>query len=68
MSVARVTEIISSSPESFEDAVKKGLKRAASTLKNVRGAWVESQKVECDANGNVKEFRVILKVTFVLNE
>lgn len=68
MSVARVTEIISSSPESFEDAVKKGLKRAASTLKNVRGAWVEGQKVECDANGNVKEFRVILKVTFVLNE
>lgn len=68
MSVARVTEIISSSPESFEDATRKGLKRASKTLKNVRGAWIEGQKVECDPNGHVKEFRVILKVTFVLED
>lgn len=68
MSVARVTEIISSSPESFEDAVRKGLKRASITLKNVRGAWVEGQKVSCDASGHVTEFRVILKVTFVLQD
>lgn len=68
MTVARVTEIISSSPESFEDAVRKGLKRASKTLKNVRGAWVDGQKVECDAQGHVKEFRVILKVTFVLED
>ena len=66
MSVARVTEIISSSPESFEDAVRQGLKRASKTLKNVKGAWVEGQKVSCDAQGHVIEFRVILKVTFVL--
>lgn len=68
MTVARVTEIIASSPESFEDAVRKGLKRASQTLKNVRGAWVDGQKVECDAQGHVKEFRVILKVTFVLED
>ena len=68
MSVARVTEIIASSPESFEDAVRKGLKRASNTLKNVRGAWVEGQKVSCDASGHVTEFRVILKVTFVLED
>lgn len=68
MSVARVTEIISSSPESFEDAVRQGLKRASKTLKNVRGAWVEGQKVQCDAQGHVNEFRVILKVTFVLED
>ena len=68
MTVARVTEIISSSPESFEDAVKKGVKRASSTLQNVKGAWVEGQKVRCDANGNITEFRVILKVTFILND
>jgi flavin-binding protein dodecin len=68
MSVARVTEIIASSRESFEDAVKKGLKRAASTLKNVKGAWVEGQKVECDAQGNISEYRAILKVTFVLED
>lgn len=68
MSVARVTEIIASSPESFEDATRKGLKRASQTLKNVRGAWVEGQKVDCDASGHVTEFRVILKVTFVLQD
>ena len=68
MSVARVTEIISSSQESFEDATRKGLRRASKTLKNVKGAWVEGQKVSCDSQGHVKEFRVILKVTFVLED
>ena len=68
MSVARVTEIIASSPESFEVATRKGLRRASKTLKNVRGAWVEGQKVECDSTGHVTEFRVILKVTFVLQD
>ena len=68
MSVARVTEIIASSPESFEDATRKGMKRASQTLKNVKGAWVEGQKVDCDASGHVTDFRVILKVTFVLED
>lgn len=68
MSVARVTEIIASSTESFEDATRQGMKRAAKTLKNVRGAWVEGQKVMCDSSGHVTEFRVILKVTFVLQD
>lgn len=68
MSVARVTEIISSSSESFEDAVRQGVKRASQTLKNVRGAWVDGHKVVCDSQGHVKEFRVILKVTFVLED
>jgi flavin-binding protein dodecin len=68
MSVARVTEVIASSKESFEDAVKQGLKRSSKTLKNVRGAWVESQKVSCDSDGHIIEFRVILKVTFVLED
>lgn len=68
MSVARVTEIIASSKESFEDATRKGLKRASKTLKNVKGAWVEGQKVSCDSHGRIKEYRVILKVTFVLED
>jgi flavin-binding protein dodecin len=68
MSVARVTEIISSSKESFEDATRQGLKRSSKTLKNVRGAWVEGQKVSCDAQGHITEYRVILKVTFVLED
>ncbi len=45
MSVARVTEIISSSKKSFDDAIEKGIKRAAKTLKNVEGAWIKQQKV-----------------------
>lgn len=65
MSVARVTEIIASSPKSFEDAIKEGVKRASETLQNIEGAWVQDQKVICE-NGKIKEYRVNLKVTFVL--
>ena len=65
MAVARVTEIISSSPKSFEDAIDQGINRANKTLKNVKGAWVKSQKVEID-KGKIVEYRVTLKVTFVL--
>ena len=65
MSVAKVTEIIASSEKSFEDAVNVGVKRAAETLKNVEGAWVQDQKVIVK-DGDIKEYRVNLKVTFVL--
>lgn len=68
MSVARVTEIIASSKVSFEDATKNGLKRAGKTLKNIQGAWVESQKVTCDSTGQITEYRAFLKVTFVLED
>ena len=67
MSVARVTEIISSSKKNFEDAVQKGINRAVKTLKNVEGAWVKSQKVIVK-NGKISEYRVNLKVTFILIE
>ena len=65
MSVAKVAELISSSPKSFEDAINQGVQRATSTLEQVTGAWVEGQKVVIDG-GKIKEYRVILKVTFVL--
>ena len=65
MSIARVTEIISSSSKSFEDAIEKGIARAAKTLKNVEGAWVKEQKVIVK-NGKIAECRVDLKVTFIL--
>ncbi len=67
MSVARVTEIISSSNKSFEDAIEKGIDRAAKTLKNVEGAWVKEQKVLVK-NGKISEYRVDLKVTFILTD
>ena len=67
MSVARVTEIVAGSPKSFDDAVKAGIARAGKTLKNVKGAWVQDQELILDG-GNIKEYRVHLKVTFVLTD
>lgn len=67
MAVAKVTEIIASSPKSFEDAVEKGVARADKTLKNVRGAWLADQKVKVD-KGKITEYRVTMRVTFVLEE
>ncbi len=67
-SVARVTEVIASSSTSFDDAIENGIKRANKTLKNVQGAWIQSQKVECNDDGEIKEYRVVMKVTFVLDD
>ncbi len=67
MSVARVTEIIASSNKSFEDATEKGIDRACKTLKGVQGAWVQDQKVTVK-DGKIDEYRVSLKVTFVLED
>lgn len=67
MSVARVTEVISSSTTSFDDAIKTGVDRATKTLNNVTSAWVQDQK--CMINGGViAEYRVNLKITFILDE
>jgi flavin-binding protein dodecin len=67
MSVAKVSEIIASSPKSFDDAIKVGIARAQKTLKNVRSAWVESQQVQIDEKGQM-DYRVQLKITFVLED
>ncbi|HEX4955163.1 MAG TPA: dodecin family protein [Thermoanaerobaculia bacterium] len=67
MSVAKVTEIISSSPKSFEDAVKIGIERASKTLSGVEGAWVKDQKVVVK-KGKITEYRVVMKVTFILKD
>ena len=65
MSVAKVTEIKATSEKSFEDAIKIGVKRASKTLENVKGAWVAEQDVKVQ-KGKIVEYRVLLKVTFVL--
>ncbi len=65
MSVARVTEISSTSTKSFEDAVEQGVARAAETLRNVRSAWVKEQQVRVE-NGKIVGYQVNLMVTFVL--
>jgi hypothetical protein len=67
MSVARVTEIISSSKTSFEDAIHQGVARAVKTLEHVESAWVKDQKIVL-SGGKISEYRVDLKVTFILKD
>jgi len=67
MSVARVTEITSTSKKSFEDAMEEGIARAAKTLENITGAWVANQELVA-SGGKIKEYRVRMKVTFILND
>lgn len=68
MSIARITEIKASSQVSFDDAIKTGLARASKTLDNVRSAWISSQEVLLDEKGDITEYRVLMKVTFVLKD
>ena len=65
MSVAKIIEISAESTESFEDAIRQGIRKASETVKDIKGAWVKEQQVLVDG-GNVVGFRVDLKITFVL--
>ncbi|MGI8958175.1 MAG: dodecin family protein [Bryobacteraceae bacterium] len=67
MSVARITEISASSSKSFEDAVQQGIQRATATLRNVRNAWIKEQEVKIE-NNRVTEYRVTMKITFILED
>ena len=67
MSVARVTEITAASKTGFEDAIQSGIARANETLRNVSGAWIQDMKVEVE-KGKIVEYRVNMKVTFVLDD
>ncbi|MBN8262868.1 MAG: dodecin domain-containing protein [Xanthomonadales bacterium] len=66
MSVAKVIELNASSTTSMEDAVKHGLKKCAESVKGIKGAWVNEIKVVTDDAGNVQEWRVNLRITFVV--
>jgi dodecin len=67
MAVARVTEISSTSPKSFDDAIQQGISRATKTLRNVRSAWVKEQRVDI-RDDKIAEYQVNLMVTFVLED
>jgi len=67
MTVAKVTEITSTSKTSFEDAIQSGIARANKTLRNVKGAWIQSQKIDIE-DGKPTQYRVDMKITFVLND
>jgi flavin-binding protein dodecin len=67
VSVARVTEISSTSAKSFEDAIQQGLARASKTVRNIRSAWIKEQQVRYDGS-KITEYQVNLMVTFVLDD
>ena len=67
MSVAKVTEISSTSTKSFEDAINTGIARASQTIRNIRSAWIKEQQVRVE-NGAITEYQVNLMLTFVLDD
>ena len=67
MSIAKIIEVNASSKTSVEDAVKSGLTKTAETVKGIKGAWVNEIKVVTDDDGNVQEWRVNLRVSFIVN-
>jgi flavin-binding protein dodecin len=67
MSVAKVTEITSSSPKSFDDAVQSGIARAGKTLQNIKGAWVNGLKIDVE-NNRITSYRVDMKISFILKD
>jgi dodecin len=67
MAVAKITEISASSTKGFEDAIQSGVARASKTLENIRGAWIKDMKVLVE-NGRVTEYRIRMRITFVLKD
>lgn len=67
MSVAKVSEISSTSSKSFEDALQQGIARANKTLRNVKSAWVKEQQVRV-TQGSITEYQVNMMVTFVIDD
>lgn len=67
MSVAKIIEVNSSSTKSMEHAVQSGLHKCGETIKNIKGAWVNEIKVVTDDAGNVTEWRVNLRVSFIVD-
>jgi flavin-binding protein dodecin len=67
MSVAKISEISSTSTKSFDDAIQQGIARASQTLRNVRSAWIKEQQVRVD-NGRVSAYQVNMMVTFILDD
>ena len=66
MSIAKIIEINAASNTSAEDAVRSGLKKCAESVKNIKGAWINETKVVTDDAGNVTEWRVNMRVSFVV--
>lgn len=68
MSFAKIAEISAQSPKSFDDAIRQGIARAGKTLRRIQGAWVKEQQVVVDGSGNITNYRVDMKITFLLDD
>jgi dodecin len=66
MTIAKISEITSSSNKSFDDAIEKGIKRANKTIRGIQGAWIQDQKLVID-DGKIIEYRVNMKISFILD-
>ncbi|HRE45170.1 MAG TPA: dodecin family protein [Terricaulis sp.] len=65
MAVAKVIEVTAGSNKGLQEAIEAGVSKASDTLENIEGAWIQDIKVTCK-NGKITEWRVNMKVTFVL--
>lgn len=68
MSIAKITEVSAQSPNSFEDAIQQGIARASKTIRNIQGAWVKEQQVIVNPQGKITNYRVDMKITFLLED
>ena len=65
MSVTKVIEV-SSAGRSVEDAVQVGLSKVGETVQGIQGAWVNDIKVVTSPDGTVTEWRINMRVSFVV--
>jgi flavin-binding protein dodecin len=68
MSIAKISEISAQSPNSFEDAIQQGIARASQTIRNIQTAWIKEQQVVVNEQGQITNYRVGMKITFVLDD
>jgi dodecin len=67
MSVGKLIELSGQSAESFEDAIRQAVQRASTTIRNIRSVWAKEFEAVVE-NNQVTQFRVIVKIAFVLDE
>jgi flavin-binding protein dodecin len=68
MAIAKISEVKVSSSKSFDDAIKQGIIRAKKTLRNVKSSWIKDFEVLVDSEGKITEYRVLMKVTFIVDD
>ncbi|MEE9363066.1 MAG: dodecin family protein [Cellulophaga sp.] len=63
MAILKVIEVLANSTKSWEDATRKAVAQAAKSVKNIRSVYVQDQSCMVE-DGEVKDFRVNVKITF----